>query len=83
MCSIKIPMTLIGNIFWIFISLAVVYMFILFAKTLLNGIIDSAKSKEWNWVLGLISFLIITCGIILCLLAKIAIELGWLKIIYI
>lgn len=83
MCSIKIPMTLIGNIFWIFISLAVVYMFVLFAKTLLNGIIDSAKSKEWNWVLGLIAFLIITCGIILCLLVKIATELGWLKIIYI
>ena len=83
MCSITVPSTLIGNIFYISISLVIAYIFILFVKTLLQGIINSAKSKEWNWVLCFIVFLMITCGIIICLLAKIATELGWLKIVYI
>lgn len=83
MCSITVPATLIRSIFWISISLVIAYIFILFVKTLLQGIINSTKSKEWNWVLCFIIFLIITCGIILCLLAKIATELGWLKIVYI
>ena len=83
MCSITVPSTLIRNIFWISISLVIAYIFILFLKTLLQGIINSTKSKEWNWVLCFIIFLIITCGIIICLLAKIATELGWLKIVYI
>lgn len=83
MCSITVPSTLIRNIFWISISLVIAYIFILFLKTLLQGIINSTKSKEWNWVLCFIVFLIITCGIIVCLLAKIATELGWLKIVYI
>lgn len=83
MCSITVPATLIRNIFYISISLVIVYIFILFIKTLLQGIINSTKSKEWNWVLCFIIFLMITCGIIICLLAKIATELGWLKIIYI
>lgn len=83
MCSITVPSTLIRNIFYIFISLVIVYIFILFIKTLIEGIINSTKSKEWNWVLCFIVFLIITCGIIVCLLAKIATELGWLKIVYI
>ena len=83
MCSITVPSTLIRNIFYVSISLVIVYIFILFIKTLIEGIINSTKSKEWNWVLCFIVFLIITCGIILCLLAKIATELGWLKIVYI
>lgn len=83
MCSITVPATLIRNIFYVSISLVIAYVFILFVKTLLQGIINSTKSKEWNWVLCFIIFLIITCGIILCLLAKIATELGWLKIVYI
>lgn len=83
MCSITVPSTLIRNIFYVSISLVIVYIFILFVKTLIEGIINSTKSKEWNWVLCFIVFLIITCGIIICLLAKIATELGWLKIVYI
>lgn len=83
MCSIIVPSTLIRSIFYISISLVIAYIFILFVKTLLQGIINSTKSKEWNWVLCFIVFLIITCGIIVCLLAKIATELGWLKIVYI
>lgn len=83
MCSITVPSTLIRNIFYVSISLVIVYIFILFVKTLLQGIVNSTKSKEWNWVLCFIVFLIITCGIIVCLLAKIATELGWLKIVYI
>lgn len=83
MCSITVPATLIRNIFYVSISLVIAYIFILFVKTLLQGIINSTKSKEWNWVLCFIVFLIITCGIIICLLAKIATELGWLKIVYI
>lgn len=83
MCSITVPSTLIRNIFWISVSVVIVYIFILFIKTLIEGIINSTKSKEWNWVLCFIVFLMITCGIIVCLLAKIATELGWLKIIYI
>lgn len=83
MCSITVPATLIRNIFYVSISLVIAYIFILFVKTLLQGIINSTKSKEWNWVLCFIVFLIITCGIIVCLLAKIATELGWLKIVYI
>jgi len=83
MCSITVPSTLIRNIFYVSISLVIVYIFILFIKTLIEGIINSTKSKEWNWVLCFIVFLIITCGIIVCLLAKIATELGWLKIVYI
>lgn len=83
MCSITVPATLIRSIFWISISLVIVYVFVLFIITLIQGIINSTKSKEWNWVLCFIVFLIITCGIILCLLAKIATELGWLKIVYI
>ena len=83
MCSITVPSTLISSIFWIFISLVIAYVFILFVKTLLEGIINSIKAKEWNWVLCFIVFLIITCGILICLLAKIATEMGWLKIIYI
>lgn len=83
MCSITVPSTLIRNIFYVSISVVIAYIFILFVKTLLQGIINSTKSKEWNWVLCFIIFLMITCGIIVCLLAKIATELGWLKIIYI
>lgn len=83
MCSITVPATLVSKIFWTFISLVIVYVFILFVKTLLQGIINSTKSKEWNWVLCFVVFLMITCGIIVCLLAKIATELGWLKIVYI
>ena len=83
MCSITVPATLIRSIFWISISLVITYVFILFVITLLQGIINSTKSKEWNWVLCFIVFLMITCGIIICLLAKIATELGWLKIVYI
>ena len=83
MCSITVPSTLIRNMFYISISLVIVYIFILFIKTLIEGIINSTKSKEWNWVLCFIVFLMITCGIIICLLAKIATELGWLKIVYI
>lgn len=83
MCSITVPSTLIRNIFYVSISLVIAYIFILFLKTLLQGIINSTKSKEWNWVLCFIVFLMITCGIIICLLAKIATELGWLKIVYI
>lgn len=83
MCSITVPATLIRSVFWISISLVITYVFILFVKTLIQGIINSTKSKEWNWVLCFIVFLIITCGIIVCLLAKIATELGWLKIVYI
>lgn len=83
MCSITVPATLIRNIFYVSISLVIAYIFILFIKTLLQGIINSTKSKEWNWVLCFIVFLMITCGIIVCLLAKIATELGWLKIVYI
>lgn len=83
MCSITVPATLIRNIFYISISLVIVYVFILFIKTLIEGIINSTKSKEWNWVLCFIVFLMITCGIIICLLAKITTELGWLKIVYI
>ena len=83
MCSITVPSTLIRNIFWISITLVIVYIFILFLKTLLQGIINSTKSKEWNWVLCFIVFLIIACGILICLLAKVATELGWLKIVYI
>lgn len=83
MCSITVPATLIRNIFYVSISLVITYVFILFVKTLLQGIINSTKSKEWNWVLCFIIFLMITCGIIICLLAKIATELGWLKIVYI
>lgn len=83
MCSITVPSTLIRNIFWVSVSVVIAYIFILFVKTLLQGIINSTKSKEWNWVLCFIVFLIITCGIIVCLLAKIATELGWLKIVYI
>lgn len=83
MCSITVPATLIRSIFYVSISLVITYVFILFIKTLLQGIINSTKSKEWNWVLCFIVFLIITCGIVVCLLAKIATELGWLKIIYI
>lgn len=83
MCSITVPATLVSKIFWISISLVIAYVFILFVKTLLQGIINNTKSKEWNWVLCFIVFLMITCGIIICLLAKIATELGWLKIIYI
>ena len=83
MCNITVPSTLIRNIFYVSISLVIVYIFILFIKTLIEGIINSTKSKEWNWVLCFIIFLMITCGIIICLLAKIATELGWLKIVYI
>lgn len=83
MCSITVPSTLIRNIFYISVSVAIAYIFILFVKTLIQGIINSTKSKEWNWVLCFIVFLIITCGVIVCLLAKIATELGWLKIVYI
>jgi len=83
MCSITVPSTLIRSIFYVSISLVIAYIFILFVKTLIEGIINSTKSKEWNWVLCFIVFLIITCGIIVCLLAKIATELGWLKIVYI
>lgn len=83
MCSITVPATLIRSIFWVSISLVITYVFILFIITLIQGIINSAKSKEWNWVLCFIVFLMITCGIIICLLAKIATELGWLKIVYI
>ena len=83
MCSITVPATLIRNIFYVSISLVIAYIFILFIKTLIEGIINSTKSKEWNWVLCFIVFLMITCGIIICLLAKIATELGWLKIVYI
>lgn len=83
MCSITVPATLIRSIFWISVSVVIAYVFILFVKTLLQGVINSTKSKEWNWVLCFIVFLIITCGIIICLLAKIATELGWLKIVYI
>lgn len=83
MCSITVPSTLIRNIFYVSISLVIVYIFILFIKTLIEEIINSTKSKEWNWVLCFIVFLMITCGIIICLLAKIATELGWLKIVYI
>lgn len=83
MCSITVPSTLIRNIFYVSISLVIVYIFILFIKTLIEGIINSTKSKEWDWVLCFIVFLMITCGIIICLLAKIATELGWLKIVYI
>lgn len=83
MCSITVPSTLIRNIFYVSISLVIAYIFILFVKTLLQGIINSTKSKEWNWVLCFIVFLMITCGIIICLLANIATELGWLKIVYI
>ena len=83
MCSITVPATLIRSIFYASISVIIAYVFILFVKTLLQGIINSTKSKEWNWVLCFIVFLIITCGIIICLLAKIATELGWLKIVYI
>lgn len=83
MCSITVPATLIRNIFYVSISLVIAYIFILFVKTLIEGIINSTKSKEWNWVLCFIVFLMITCGIIICLLAKIATELGWLKIVYI
>lgn len=83
MCSITVPSTLIRNIFYVSISLVIVYIFILFIKTLIEGIINSTKSKEWNWVLCFIIFLMITCGTIICLLAKIATELGWLKIVYI
>lgn len=83
MCSITVPSTLIRNIFWISVSVVIAYIFILFIKTLLQGIINSTKSKEWNWVLCFIVFLMITCGVIICLLAKIATELGWLKIVYI
>lgn len=83
MCSITVPSTLIRNIFYVSVSLVIIYIFILFIKTLIEGIINSTKSKEWNWVLCFIVFLIITCGIIVCLLAKIATELGWLKIVYI
>lgn len=83
MCSITVPSTLIRSIFWISISLVITYVFILFVITLIQGIINSTKSKEWNWVLCFIVFLMITCGIIICLLAKIATELGWLKIVYI
>ena len=83
MCSITVPATLIRSVFYVSISLVITYVFILFLKTLIQGIINSTKSKEWNWVLCFIVFLMITCGIIVCLLAKIATELGWLKIIYI
>ena len=83
MCSITVPATLIRSVFWVSISLVIVYIFILFIITLIQGIINSTKSKEWNWVLCFIIFLMITCGIIICLLAKIATELGWLKIVYI
>lgn len=83
MCSITVPSTLIRSIFYVSISLVITYVFILFVITLIQGIINSTKSKEWNWVLCFIVFLIITCGIIVCLLAKIATELGWLKIVYI
>lgn len=83
MCSITVQATLIRSIFYVSISLVIVYIFILFIKTLIEGIINSTKSKEWNWVLCFIVFLMITCGIIICLLAKIATELGWLKIVYI
>ena len=83
MCSITVPATLIRSIFWVSISLVITYVFILFIITLIQGIINSTKSKEWNWVLCFIIFLMITCGIIICLLAKIATELGWLKIVYI
>lgn len=83
MCSITVPATLIRSIFWVSISLVITYVFILFVITLIQGIINSTKSKEWNWVLCFIIFLMITCGIIICLLAKIATELGWLKIVYI
>ncbi len=83
MCSITVPSTLIRSVFYVSISLVIAYIFILFVKTLLQGIINSTKSKEWNWVLCFIIFLMITCGIIICLLAKIATELGWLKIVYI
>lgn len=83
MCSITVPATLMRSIFYVSISLVITYVFILFVKTLIQGIINSTKSKEWNWVLCFIVFLIITCGIIVCLLAKIATELGWLKIVYI
>lgn len=83
MCSITVPATLIRSIFWISISLVITYVFILFIITLIQGIVNSTKSKEWNWVLCFIVFLMITCGIIVCLLAKIATELGWLKIVYI
>ena len=83
MCSITVPATLIRSIFYVSISLVIAYIFILFVKTLLQEIVNSTKSKEWNWVLCFIIFLMITCGIIICLLAKIATELGWLKIVYI
>ena len=48
MCSITVPSTLIRNIFYVSISLVIVYIFILFIKTLIEGIINSTKSKEWN-----------------------------------
>lgn len=83
MCSITVPSTLIRSIFYVSVSLVIAYVFILFVITLIQGIINSTKSKEWNWVLCFIIFLMITCGIIVCLLAKIATELGWLKIVYI
>lgn len=83
MCSITVPATLMRSIFYVSISLVITYVFILFVITLIQGIINSTKSKEWNWVLCFIVFLMITCGIIVCLLAKIATELGWLKIVYI
>lgn len=83
MCSITVPSTLIRSIFYVSISLVIAYVFILFVITLIQGIINSTKSKEWNWVLCFIVFLMITCGIIICLLAKIATELGWLKIVYV
>lgn len=83
MCSITVPATLIRSVFYVSISVVIAYVFILFVITLIQGIINSTKSKEWNWVLCFIIFLMITCGIIICLLAKIATELGWLKIVYI
>ena len=83
MCSITVPSTLIRSVFYVSISVVIAYVFILFVITLIQGIINSTKSKEWNWVLCFIVFLMITCGIIICLLAKIATELGWLKIVYI
>lgn len=83
MCSITVPSTLIRSVFYVSVSLVIAYVFILFVITLIQGIINSTKSKEWNWVLCFIIFLMITCGIIVCLLAKIATELGWLKIVYI
>ena len=83
MCSITVPATLIRSVFYISVSVVITYVFILFVKTLIQGIINSTKSKEWNWVLCFTVFLMITCGIIICLLAKMATELGWLKIVYI